>query len=116
MSRKGMTYKGTNCRKNANWGNGKSMYSMIFSTASDLIYDLTHHEIVTFLMQSFLIKNHHFLLENFIVLCLVAQKMDERKKIENISWHGTAVDEFPCILLFPCHLCSQTEHQGKCTA
>lgn len=35
-----MTHRGTNCKKNASWGNGKSMYSMIFSKASDLIYDL----------------------------------------------------------------------------
>lgn len=79
-----MTYKGTNCRKNVNWGNGKSMYSMILSTASDLIYDLTHHEIVTFHRQSFLIKIYLFLLGNFLGVHLVVQNMKERRKIETV--------------------------------
>ena len=38
-----MTYRGTICRKNASWGKGKSMYSIIFNTASDLICDLKIH-------------------------------------------------------------------------
>jgi len=40
---KEMTYRGTICRKNASWGKGKSMYSIIFNTASDLICDLKIH-------------------------------------------------------------------------
>lgn len=39
-NRIGVTYKGTNCRKNASRGKGNSRYSMIFNTASDLIYEL----------------------------------------------------------------------------
>lgn len=35
-----MTYSGTNRRKTASWGKGMSIYSIIFRTASDLIYDL----------------------------------------------------------------------------
>lgn len=31
------TYNGTNWRKKARWGKGKSMYSIIFNTASDLM-------------------------------------------------------------------------------
>lgn len=38
-----MTYSGTNCRNNASWGKGKSMYSIIFKTASDFICDLKIH-------------------------------------------------------------------------
>lgn len=34
------TYGGASFKKNANWGNGRSRYSMIFRTASDFIYDL----------------------------------------------------------------------------
>lgn len=44
-----MTYSGINCRKKASCGKGKSMYSIIFNTASDLMYDL----------QSSSNKNHH---------------------------------------------------------
>lgn len=35
-----MTYRGTNCAKIASWGKGKSIYSIIFTTASDLMNDL----------------------------------------------------------------------------
>lgn len=35
-----MTYSGTNWAKNASWGKGKSIYSIIFTTASDLMNDL----------------------------------------------------------------------------
>lgn len=38
-NKEGTTYWGTNCRKNASWGKGRSMYSIILRTASDLIYD-----------------------------------------------------------------------------
>lgn len=34
------THMGTNCKKNASWGKGKSIHSIIFNTASDLTYDL----------------------------------------------------------------------------
>lgn len=39
-NKEGMTYRGINCAKNASWGKGKSIYSIIFTTASDLINDL----------------------------------------------------------------------------
>lgn len=40
INRENATHRGTNLRTIASWGKGKSMYSIIFNTASDLMYDL----------------------------------------------------------------------------
>lgn len=65
---KEMTYRGTNCKKNASWGKGKSMYSIIFKTASDLICDLKIHLKVSGLhTQSFSKHIHKSITRNIFV-------------------------------------------------
>lgn len=72
---KNATYRGTNWRKNVSWGKGKFMYSIIFSTASDFMYDLesinqpTIHSSFHLTAKFFfsIICNHKFLLSSQVI-------------------------------------------------